>query len=91
MPEVSPKITRLVHSAIHGDVASLDELRSAVSNDVSRSVVDSLLAIMGGVDAFDESSGGAGGEIWMDSEKEGFFLLEYRDSGEGEISRINDI
>ncbi|PKA58028.1 Guanine nucleotide-binding protein subunit beta-like protein [Apostasia shenzhenica] len=58
MPDVPPELAHLLESAICGDAKSLEDLRIVVSNEKgdSRSVVDALLATMGGVDGFDESS-----------------------------------
>lgn len=57
MPDVPLELVHQVDSAIMGKTQSLDQLRSMVSiggTDVSRSVVDVLLATMGGVEGLDE-------------------------------------
>ncbi|KAK8965183.1 hypothetical protein KSP40_PGU007303 [Platanthera guangdongensis] len=58
MPYVPPELARLLDSAIVGDTESLEDLKKVVIKERgdSRSVVDALLATMGGVDGFDESS-----------------------------------
>ncbi|KAJ4811845.1 WD-40 repeat family protein / beige-like protein [Rhynchospora pubera] len=61
MPDVPLELVHLVDSAIMGKSESLDQLRNMVSvggSDVSRSVVDVLLATMGGVEGLDEIGGG---------------------------------
>ncbi|XP_072959658.1 BEACH domain-containing protein C2 isoform X2 [Typha angustifolia] len=67
MPDVPAELIHLVDSAIMGNVESLESLRSLASGsggedlgDVSRSVVDALLATMGGVEGLDEIGGGGG-------------------------------
>ncbi|KAI0489294.1 hypothetical protein KFK09_029136 [Dendrobium nobile] len=64
MPEVPPKLARLLDLAISGDTVCLEDLKGVVSKERgdSRSVVDALLATMGGVDGFDESSGRNSGD-----------------------------
>lgn len=64
MPDVPPKLARLLDSAISGDTACLEDLKGVVSKERgdSRSVVDALLATMGGVDGFDESRGRNAGD-----------------------------
>lgn len=65
MPNVSPELLHLVDSAIMGKPESLDKLKNVVSGKetfgsseemegVAFSVVDSLLATMGGVESFEE-------------------------------------
>lgn len=65
MPNVSPELLHLVDSAIMGKPESLDKLKNVVSGkesfgsseemeSVAFSVVDSLLATMGGVESFEE-------------------------------------
>ncbi|CAL9068126.1 unnamed protein product [Musa banksii] len=65
LPDVSPEVVHLVDSAIMGKVDSLEKLRSVISGegtdgvgDVSRAVVDALLATMGGVEGLDDIGGG---------------------------------
>ncbi|KAG0502918.1 hypothetical protein HPP92_002990 [Vanilla planifolia] len=64
MPDVPPVLARLLDSAISGDANSLEDLRCIVSKERgdSRSVVDALLATMGGIDGFDESRGRNSGD-----------------------------
>ncbi|XP_020592790.1 BEACH domain-containing protein C2-like isoform X2 [Phalaenopsis equestris] len=64
MPDVPTKLARLLDLAISGDSASLEDLKGVVSKEGgnSRSVVDALLATMGGVDGFDESRGRNSGD-----------------------------
>lgn len=66
MPDVPPELVHLVDSAIMGKAESIKKLKSMVSDggscgfmDLSRSVVDALLATMGGVEGLDETGGGA--------------------------------
>lgn len=65
MPNVSPELLHLVDSAIMGKPESLDKLKNVVNGkesfgsgeemeNVAFSVVDSLLATMGGVESFEE-------------------------------------
>ncbi|CAN1188896.1 BEACH domain-containing protein C2 [Linum perenne] len=65
MPNVSPELLHLVDSAIMGKSESLDKLRKIVSGaerfgsaedpeNLAHSVVDSLLATMGGVESFED-------------------------------------
>ncbi|KAL6008029.1 BEACH domain-containing protein C2 [Asimina triloba] len=66
MPNVSPELLHLVDSAIMGNPGSLEKLRDIVSgkectgreeetDGLAFSVVDALLATMGGVECFNES------------------------------------
>jgi hypothetical protein len=62
MPDVPLELVHQVDSAIMGKTESLDQLRTMVSvcgSDVSRSVVDVLLATMGGVEGLDEIGEGS--------------------------------
>jgi hypothetical protein len=62
MPDVPLELVHQVDSAIMGKAESLDQLRTMVSvggSDVSRSVVDVLLATMGGVEGLDEIGEGS--------------------------------
>ncbi|KAJ8748905.1 hypothetical protein K2173_013339 [Erythroxylum novogranatense] len=65
MPNVSPELLHLVDSAIMGKPESLDKLKNIVSGvesfglgeeaeSIAYSVVDSLLATMGGVESFED-------------------------------------
>ncbi|PKA52158.1 hypothetical protein AXF42_Ash014095 [Apostasia shenzhenica] len=60
MPDISPELVHLVDSVIMGRTDSMEKLKAMVSgeeSDVSRSVVDALLATMGGVEGLDEMDG----------------------------------
>ncbi|XP_058104707.1 BEACH domain-containing protein C2 [Magnolia sinica] len=78
MPNVSPELLHLVDSAIMGNPGSLERLRGIVNGKedlggeeeiecVSFSVVDALLATMGGVECFDESGDSCLPTVMMNS------------------------
>ncbi|KAG0485899.1 hypothetical protein HPP92_009978 [Vanilla planifolia] len=61
MPDIPPELVHLVDSVIMGSSESMEKLKLMVSGDesleMSRSVVDALLATMGGVEGLDEMDG----------------------------------